>query len=45
MKISQDVREYANKKGLDDLAAAVEVGMSEKSQEFTAGGSEIYKEA
>ncbi|AKH19081.1 phosphomethylpyrimidine synthase ThiC [Sedimenticola thiotaurini] len=45
MKISQDVREYANKKGLDDLATAVEVGMSEKSQEFTAGGSEIYKEA
>jgi len=45
MKISQDVREYANKKGLDDLTTAVEVGMSEKSQEFTAGGSEIYKEA
>ncbi|WP_305792682.1 phosphomethylpyrimidine synthase ThiC [Sedimenticola hydrogenitrophicus] len=45
MKISQDVREYTNKKGLDDLAMAVEVGMSEKSQEFTAGGSEIYKEA
>ncbi|MDF1529734.1 MAG: phosphomethylpyrimidine synthase ThiC [Sedimenticola sp.] len=45
MKISQDVREYANKKGLDDLSKAVEVGMSEKSKEFTAGGSEIYKEA
>ena len=45
MKISQDVREYANKKGLDDLSVAVEVGMSEKSQEFTSGGSEIYKEA
>ncbi|TVO75199.1 phosphomethylpyrimidine synthase ThiC [Sedimenticola selenatireducens] len=45
MKISQDVREYANKKGLDDMSKAVEVGMSEKSKEFTAGGSEIYKEA
>ncbi len=45
MKISQDVREYANKKGLDDMSKAVEVGMTEKSKEFTAGGSEIYKEA
>ena len=45
MKISQDVREYANQKGIDDLNAAMEVGLDEKAQEFTAGGSELYKEA
>ena len=45
MKISQDVREYASAKGIEDLDAAVEEGMSEKSREFTEGGSEIYKEA
>jgi hypothetical protein len=27
------------------MSKAVEVGMTEKSKEFTAGGSEIYKEA
>jgi phosphomethylpyrimidine synthase len=45
MKISQDVREYAAQKGIGDVSVAVEEGMAEKSKEFTAGGSEIYKEA
>lgn len=45
MKISQDVREYAAQKGIGDVDQAVETGMSEKAAEFTAGGSELYKEA
>jgi phosphomethylpyrimidine synthase len=43
MKITQDVRDYAAKQGLDE-ARAVEVGMKEKSQEFLKQGAEIYKE-
>jgi len=42
MKISQDVREYAAKKGIGDLNIAVEQGMHEKAEEFVKGGSEIY---
>ena len=45
MRISQDVREYANARGIENLDAAVAQGMSEKSREFTEGGGEIYKEA
>ena len=45
MKISQDVREYAAQKGIGNIDVAVVEGMAEKSREFTAGGSEIYKEA
>jgi phosphomethylpyrimidine synthase len=41
MKITQDVREYAAKKGLDEQTA-VEVGMKEKAEEFKRTGSEIY---
>jgi phosphomethylpyrimidine synthase len=41
MKITQDVREYAAKQGVDDEAALVK-GMQEKSREFTEKGSEIY---
>jgi phosphomethylpyrimidine synthase len=41
MKITQDVREYAQKQGVtEDKALAV--GMSEKAKEFVATGSEIY---
>ena len=44
MKISQDVRDYAN--GLEATAAAeAEAGMAEKSAEFRAQGSELYPEA
>jgi phosphomethylpyrimidine synthase len=42
MKITQDVREYAAKKQVDEQAA-LEVGMKEKADEFVAGGGEIYK--
>lgn len=41
MKITQDVREYAGRQGLD-AHQALEEGMKEKSKEFTANGSEIY---
>ena len=41
MKITQDVREYAAQKGLDD-AKAMEAGMREKAEEFKKQGAEIY---
>ncbi|MBI3330135.1 MAG: phosphomethylpyrimidine synthase ThiC, partial [Nitrospinae bacterium] len=41
MKITQDVREYAAQKGLDE-AKALEEGMREKADEFRQKGSEIY---
>src|ERR671915_1155430 len=42
MKITQDVRDYAAQKELDEQAALVE-GMKEKAAEFVAAGSEIYR--
>ncbi|HCA56466.1 MAG TPA: phosphomethylpyrimidine synthase [Blastocatellia bacterium] len=44
MKITQDVREYAEKQGLE-AEKALAVGMSEKAAEFKASGSEIYRSA
>jgi phosphomethylpyrimidine synthase len=41
MKITQDVREYAAQKGLED-ARALEEGMREKAEEFRHKGGEIY---
>jgi len=41
MKITQDVREYAAKQGLDEQLV-LEKGMEEKAQEFKNKGSEIY---
>jgi len=41
MKITQDVREYAAKQGVEENDALVK-GMQEKSKEFTEKGSEIY---
>jgi phosphomethylpyrimidine synthase len=41
MKISQEVRNFAAKKDLDEQTA-LEVGMKEKSKEFTDKGSEVY---
>ena len=48
MKISQDVRDYAAAKGVDEKAALVAVakaGMEEKSIEFKKKGAEIYHKA
>ena len=44
MKISQDVRRYAEERGLDD-AEALRAGMDEKSAEFVDLGSSVYLEA
>jgi phosphomethylpyrimidine synthase len=44
MKITQDVREYAAKKGLDE-AKALEAGLEEKAEEFKKAGGEIYRKA
>lgn len=41
MKITQDVREYAAKQGVDE-AEALAKGMEDKSLEFTSRGGEIY---
>ncbi len=42
MKITQDVREYAAQKEIDE-ASALETGLKEKAQEFVASGGEIYQ--
>ena len=44
MKITQDVREYAEKLGIDD-EAALKKGMEEKAVEFVEQGAEIYRRA
>jgi len=41
MKITQDVRDYAAKKGLDEKRA-LDAGMAEKSAEFKEKGAELY---
>jgi hypothetical protein len=43
MKISQDVRDYANAKGVAE-EEALKLGMDEKSQEFLQDGAAIYHE-
>jgi phosphomethylpyrimidine synthase len=42
MKITQDVREYAARKEVDE-AAALTMGMQEKAREFVDAGGEIYR--
>ena len=44
MKITQDVRDYAQSHRLDDIEAAIAEGMKEKSREFLNDGAEIYRE-
>jgi phosphomethylpyrimidine synthase len=41
MKITEEVRAYAEQQGIDE-AAALEQGMEKKAQEFAAQGAEIY---
>jgi phosphomethylpyrimidine synthase len=41
MKITQDVREYADSLGIDEQSALAQ-GMAEKSDEFKKAGAEIY---
>ena len=42
MKITQDVRDYAEKKGLENLNEVLEKGMDDMSKEFKEKGGEIY---
>ena len=42
MKITQDVRDYAAGKHVDEQQA-IQIGMKEKSEEFRKTGSEIYR--
>ena len=41
MKITEEVREYAEKLGLEEQAP-LESGMAEKAKEFAEKGAEIY---
>ena len=43
MRISQDVREYADSHGVE-VGVAIELGMKEKSAEFLATGDHLYEE-
>lgn len=43
MKITQDVREYAAKQGINEVDVAFEKGMEEKAKEFKNQGADIYK--
>jgi phosphomethylpyrimidine synthase len=44
MKITQDVRDYAQKQGIAE-AEAIEQGLREKAKEFVEGGAEVYRRA
>jgi phosphomethylpyrimidine synthase len=43
MKISQDVRDYAARKGIGDLDTALEDALTDKADEFLEQGAEIYR--
>jgi len=43
MKISQEVRDYAAKKELDDVDAALQSGMEEMADTYNQSGRELYK--
>jgi phosphomethylpyrimidine synthase len=44
MKITQDVRDYAQAHRLDNLETAIEEGMKEKAREFVEEGGQLYRE-
>jgi phosphomethylpyrimidine synthase len=44
MKITQDVRDYAEQKKIDE-ANALKTGMQEKAAEFREQGAEIYQDS
>jgi phosphomethylpyrimidine synthase len=44
MRITQDVRDYAQAHRLDNLEIAIEEGMKEKAEEFVKEGARIYRE-
>jgi phosphomethylpyrimidine synthase len=45
MKITQDVREYARKQGIENVQVALTEGMKDKAEEFKAKGAEVYQKA
>jgi phosphomethylpyrimidine synthase len=44
MKITQDVRDYAAKLGIDKLEVALETGMRGKAEEFKDSGGKVYQD-
>ncbi|OOZ37668.1 phosphomethylpyrimidine synthase ThiC [Solemya velesiana gill symbiont] len=44
MKITQEVRDYAEQKGIGNVDVAVEEGLKEKAEQFKRTGAEINKE-
>jgi phosphomethylpyrimidine synthase len=42
MKITQEVRDYANKQGISEIEA-LKQGMEVKAVEFVKNGAEIYR--
>ena len=45
MQITQEVRDYARKHGIDQPEAALEQGLQAKATEFKDKGSEVYNKA
>ena len=45
MKITQDVRDYADEHGITDLNDAVQAGMKNKADEFRQRGAKVYHKA
>ena len=43
MKITQDVRDYAAKQGIDAIPVAIEEGLKDKAKEFKQSGAQIYQ--
>jgi phosphomethylpyrimidine synthase len=43
MKITQDVRDYARGRGIQNLEVAVEQGLQDKSEEFLEHGAQVYR--
>ncbi|MCS3903528.1 phosphomethylpyrimidine synthase [Methylohalomonas lacus] len=43
MKITQDVREYAEQQGIDSLDDAIDQGLKDKAEEFRQQGGDIYQ--
>jgi phosphomethylpyrimidine synthase len=43
MKITQEVREYAEREGIKDMQSALSHGLTEKAHEFRDTGGEIYQ--
>lgn len=43
MKITEDVRQYAEQKGIKDMEIAIEAGLKEKAEEFNQLGKNLYQ--